>query len=80
MAGLQLRTGATATYSPMTPAAANTFTAGGVVNTPSTISQAAYGISGTGNVQLNATAAYGAVGVGIASVAILAFLWWSLPR
>ena len=79
MAGMYLRTGATVGYAPFTPPAANTTTAGGM-GAPSTISQAAYGINGSGASTVDPTAGYGAVGVGVAAVAILVFMWWSLPR
>lgn len=82
MAGLNLRSGFNVggTYQPMTPAAANTTTAGGVVGGPQSISQMAYGINGTGGQRLDGTGAYGAVGAGIVATALLLFLWWSLPR
>ena len=75
-AGLSLRTGISAggSYTPMTPAAANTSTA-------RTIAQSAYGVSGTG-VSNNSgdIPGYGSVGVGALALAGLIFLWWSLPR
>lgn len=78
-AGLSLRTGVSASYSPMTPAAANTMTAGGVSG-PQSISQMAYGINGTGATRSDPLPGFGAVGVGLAATAFLVFLWWSLPR
>ena len=83
MAGLNLRGSAgvsAGTYAPWTPAAANSSTAGGVMGSPQTISQMAYGVSGSGSTQVSAIPSYGAVGAGIAAVVILAFIWYSLPR
>jgi len=76
MPGLSLRTSAagTASYTPMTPAAANPPTAN------STIAQKAYGITGTGNSYGSAIAGTGAVCVGVVAIASLVYLWWSLPR
>jgi hypothetical protein len=78
MPGLSLRGGATASYAPFTPAAAQTMTAGGVSG--GSVSQMAYGINGSGASRLDSAPAYGAVGAGIAATAFLVFLWWSLPR
>lgn len=80
MPGLNLRGNASVGggYSPWTPAVNNTSTAGGV--TGGTISQMAYGINGTGGAQISPIPAYGAIGAGVAAVAILAFIWYSLPR
>lgn len=76
MAGLSLSTGirAGANYSPMTPAAATPPTA------RNTIAQAAYGINGSGANYGPRTAGYGSVGVGLVSIGLLIFIWWSLPR
>lgn len=77
MAGLNLGTSikANATYTPMTPASAGT--PSGV----STIGQKAYGIAGSGvSVTGPATAGFGSVGAGLAAMALLVFIWWSLPR
>jgi hypothetical protein len=79
-AGLSLRTGISAGYAPMTPPSANSYTAGGVLGSGSTISQMAYGISGSGNSTVGNLPGYGAVGAGLAAVALLVFMWWSLPR
>ena len=78
MAGMSLRSGFNVggTYQPMTPPAVMTSTAGGVQS----VGQLAYGINGSGTAQTDPTPAYGAVGAGIVATAILAFLWWSLPR
>lgn len=77
MAGLVLngRVGVGSNYTPLLPAsaAASTSNAG-------SIGQQAYGVNGTGANTTKATAGYGAVGVGIAAIAIMAYLWWSLPR
>lgn len=77
MAGLNLSTGVSArgsgSYTPMTPAAAQSPTAGG-------ISQKAYGINGTGADTGGSVAGYGSVGVGALALAALIYLWWSLPR
>jgi hypothetical protein len=80
MPGLSLRSGVSASYAPMSPAAANTMTAGGVVGGPQSISQMAYGINGAGATRVENMPAYGAVGAGLAAVGFLVFLWWSLPR
>lgn len=83
MSGLTLRTGVSAgissgsgSYTPLTPASASPPTA-----TSGTIAQAAYGISGGGGSDIGPrTAAVGSVAIGIASLALLVYLWWSLPR
>jgi len=76
MAGLNLNMGirGSASYSPMTPASASTPSAN------SSISQMAYGINGSGADDERKVAGYGTVGVGIASLAALVFIWYSLPR
>jgi|GraSoi2013_100cm_1033763.scaffolds.fasta_scaffold01979_7 hypothetical protein len=78
MSGMSLQTGingrGSASYTPMTPGAANPSTAG------STIAQKAYGISGTGAGAGPTTAAFGSVSIGALALAALVFLWWSLPR
>lgn len=79
MAGLMLRTGATAgfstsggNYSPMTPASALSPTA--------SIAQQAYGIDGSGSDSTQRkVAAYGSVGAGVVALAILAWIYWTLP-
>jgi hypothetical protein len=80
MAGLSLSTGLSGhaqgnigSYTPMTPAAAQS-TAG------QRIAQKAYGITGTGVSTGASVAGYGSVGVGVAALAALVYLWWSLPR
>ncbi len=81
MSGLALRTGVSAsvshgTYTPITPAAADSPTA-----RTGTIAQKAYGITGSGGaVGVTPLPAYGSVGVGAACLAALVYLWWSLPR
>jgi len=40
----------------------------------------AYGINGSGADDERKVAGYGTVGVGIASLAALVFIWYSLPR
>ena len=83
MPGLMLRTGVNAgfgggsgTYTPMTPASASSSTANA-----GSISQAAYGISGTGGTTIGRTLpAYGSISVGLVCIAALGYLWWSLPR
>jgi len=78
MPGLNLRGGASVGYSPMTPAAAITSTGNGMPN--ATVSQMAYGINGTGATHLESAPTYISVGAGLAAVAILVFIWYSLPR
>lgn len=77
MAGLNLSTGVSArgsgSYTPMTPAAAQSPTAG-------TIGQKAYGISGTGTGSGTAVAGIGSTAVGVLALIGLIYLWWSLPR
>lgn len=80
MAGMSLRTGMSGgatlgTYTPMTPASANPPSGSG-----STIGQQAYGVQGTGRQANYPMASVGSVGVGIAAIAALVYLWWSLPR
>lgn len=76
MAGMSLRTGISAggSYSPMTPASAVPPTS------RNTIAQAAYGVSGTGLGTGPRTAGFGSAAIGMASIAALVFIWWSLPR
>jgi hypothetical protein len=81
MPGLSLRTGINigstgGSYTPMTPAAANSPT-----SNAGSIAQAAYGISGSGGAA-NGTVvpAYGSITIGVISLAALVYLWWSLPR
>lgn len=83
MAGLSLRTGiqasgsaGTGSYTPMTPRPAS------ISSTDNgTIGQQAYGISGTGASKWNdSTAAAGSVGLGVAALIGMIYLWWSLPR
>jgi hypothetical protein len=45
-----------------------------------TISSRAYGIAGASAGGGPKTAAYGSVGAGLAGVAVLLWLWYSLPR
>jgi len=78
--GLSLRTGATATFggtsTPMTPPAASTPGAVG----GKTIAQQAYGVMGTGGGYQKKAPGYGTLAVGGASILILAYIYWSLPR
>ena len=76
--GLSLRTGVSASYSPMTPASAMPSTNNSARS--QNIAQMAYGINGAGTPSVDGMPAYGAVAAGIAATAILLFLWWSLPR
>lgn len=78
MAGMNLSTGlrASASYTPLTPAAAQPPSA-----SRSSIGQLAYGINGSGGDSAGPkTAGYGAVLTGLVSGALLVFLWYSLPR
>lgn len=77
MSGLSLRTGMDVggSYTPMTPAAAQSSTSGA-----NTIGQLAYGINGTGDNSQRTVAGYGSVSVGILALAGLIYLWWTLPR
>lgn len=77
MAGLMLSGGVRAgtNYTPLLPASAS-----GSTSNAGTIGQQAYGITGTGADTTKSVAGYGAVGVGIAAIAALVYLWWSLPR
>lgn len=52
--------------------------AGSTAQAPPTITAAAYGPAVTNSG--GKTPAYGAIGVGVLSLAALAYLWWSLPR
>lgn len=77
MPGLSLSTGlhagAGGSYTPMTPASSMSSTA--------SIAQKAYGISGTGVPNSGGVVpGYGSVGVGVAAIVGLIYLWWSLPR
>jgi hypothetical protein len=77
MPGMSLKTGLQfgGSYTPLTPAATTAPSA------RPTIAQQAYGVAGAGvNGMGPRTAAYGSIGIGIAAVITLGFLWWSLPR
>lgn len=74
MSGLNLRMGAGVSYAPLTPASASPSTA------TSTISQAAYGINGSGMSNGSQVAGMGSVIVGAIALAALIYMWWSLPR
>lgn len=76
MAGMNLRTGFTVggSYTPLMPASATPPTS------RNTIAQAAYGVDTTGMGSGPRTAGFGSVTVGMVSMALLVFLWWSLPR
>lgn len=89
MPGLRLQTGASGAasaklgigsgmgsgnYAPLTPAAANSPSAG------TTIGQMAYGISGDGASPDSQYAGIGSTIVGAVSVALLLYVWYSLPR
>lgn len=45
-----------------------------------TISARAYGIAGASGAGQPTTAAYGSVGLGLVGVALLAWVWFTLPR
>lgn len=65
--------GGSGNYTPLIPGAA--------VSPTAPIAAQAYGISGSGASTWDPRiCTWGSVGVGVASVAILAYLWWSLPR
>lgn len=76
MAGLLLGGSAQVrgTYNPLTPASAQSSTSGA-----NTIGQVAYGISGSGVASDRKVAGYGSVGAGLVGLALLAWLWYSLP-
>jgi hypothetical protein len=78
MSGMNLQTSlrAGASYTPLTPAAAQPPSA-----SRSSIGQLAYGVNGSGgDTSGPKTAGYGTVLTGLASGALLVFLWYSLPR
>jgi len=82
MSGMSLRTGVTlgASFNPSMPVAAKAPSAptqGG--NGRRSIAQRAYGVGG-GTYAGKSSTAIGSVGVGIAALAALIFIWWSLPR
>ena len=77
MPGMSLKTGlhVGGSYTPLTPASTTP------ASTGATLSQQAFGINGTGAAPHGPkTAALGTVAIGIASVAALCFIWYSLPR
>lgn len=80
MAGLSLRTGVQvgASYAPMTPASGSSPAGRGMVS--QTLTERAYGISGTGGPTASNVAAAGSVGLGVFATLALLYLWWSLPR
>ena len=71
MPGLNLNMGARGGAAAPLPYAAN--------NPASTISQKAFGIT-QGTRGLSRVPAYGSVGLGLAGVVVLVWLWYSLPR
>lgn len=77
MAGLVLNAGVRAggNATPLLPASASAAS-----SSSGSIGQMAYGITGTGADTQRSVAGYGSVAVGIAAIAIMAYLWWSLPR
>lgn len=46
----------------------------------STITQQAYGVGSGADVAGGKCAGWGTVGSGVVATAVLAYLWWSLPR
>lgn len=76
MAGLVLNAGVRAggNATPLLPASASSST-----SNAGSIGQQAYGITGGADSQ-RSIAGYGSVAVGIAAIALLTYLWWSLPR
>jgi hypothetical protein len=80
MSGLQLQSGLTGSvvgglYGPGSSAAGPTRTA--VPEGPTTIAQAAYGGSGDAG---GSNSGVHACVIGALSIAVLVFMWWSLPR
>lgn len=81
-AGLNLGAGASirggggigsGSYTPLTPASA--------LPPTNNIAQQAYGINGSGGATWNPNiSSWGSVGVGLISMGLLVYLWWSLPR
>jgi hypothetical protein len=68
-----LWSGGSGNFTPLTPASALPSTA--------PIAQQAYGISGSGASTWDPRVSwFGSIGVGVVSVGLLAYLWWSLPR
>jgi hypothetical protein len=60
-------------YTPLSP--------GSAVPPTAPIAAQAYGISGSGASTWSPRVChYGSMGVGLVSIAILVYLWWSLPR
>lgn len=74
--GLSLNMGAgvRGSYTPLTPASAMT------PSSSSSIASKAYGVSGSGQAVGPKTAGLGSVGVGMLSIGLMVFIWWSLPR
>lgn len=79
MAGLALRAGFSGGggYTPMTPAAAGSPTS--ATGSPPSFAQQAFGVQ-DGATSGRSVAAYGSVGVGVAALAAMVYIWWSLPR
>lgn len=76
MPGMSLKTGlsGSASYTPLTPASTTPAAAGN-------IGQKAFGINGSGSSMHGPrTAAIGSVGMGVAAMGLLVFIWYSLPR
>lgn len=78
MAGLNLMGGAGGSMSAGVYAASPPSMAGST--RAATISSRAYGVGSDGPNCGPRTAAWGTVGAGLAGVAVLLYLWWSLPR
>jgi hypothetical protein len=77
MPGLALGVGGYGSAAGYTPAASPV-----AANQPdgTTINQKAFGIGTSQTSEGPATAGFGTVGLGLAGAAVLAWLWWTLPR
>lgn len=79
MAGMSLRTSLSAGAAASSGGGLTPVPAGASPSSAAGSTAAAYGL-GAGADSGPRTAAYGATGAGVLAAALLAFLWWSLPR